>query len=105
MPRSKAEKLKPFPHFSSDEEVEHFVDTADLSEYDFSQFKPIRAFFNERKNARVNMRMPESLLNTVKSMALKDKVPYQRLMRDLIESGIEQRRAREAKPAARKKAS
>lgn len=105
MPRSKAEKLKPFPHLRSDEEMERFVETADLSEYDFSQFKPIRTFFKERKNARVNMRLPESLLNKVKSMALEEKVPYQRLMRDLIETGIEHRQARDTKPAARKKAS
>ena len=33
---------KKIPAFESDEEAERFVDTADLSEYDFSQFKPVR---------------------------------------------------------------
>ena len=36
---------KKIPRFRSDEEVEHFLETADLSEYDFSQFKPVRFEF------------------------------------------------------------
>lgn len=34
--------LKPFARFETDEEAERFVDTADLSEYDFSAFQPLR---------------------------------------------------------------
>jgi len=33
---------KSIPTFKSDEEAEHFVDTADLMEYDLSGLKPIR---------------------------------------------------------------
>jgi predicted DNA binding CopG/RHH family protein len=33
---------KTFPVFQSDDEAERFVDQADLSEYDFSGFKPLR---------------------------------------------------------------
>jgi hypothetical protein len=52
---------KKFPTFETDEETERFVETADLTEYDLSQFKPIRVEF-EKKAARVNMRLPETLL-------------------------------------------
>ena len=34
-------KLKQFPILTSDEEAEHFLENADLTEYDFSQFKPM----------------------------------------------------------------
>jgi hypothetical protein len=52
---------KKIPIFESHEEAERFVETADLSEYDFSQFKPVRFEF-ARKDARVNTRLPEPLL-------------------------------------------
>ena len=41
----KKEKLKPFHRFDTDEEAERFVETADLSEHDFSGFKPARFEF------------------------------------------------------------
>lgn len=43
--------LKPFPRFATDEEAEHFVDTADLSEYDFSGFRPMRFEFEPKDEA------------------------------------------------------
>ena len=33
---------KKIPIFKTDEEAERFVETADLTEYDLSQFKPVR---------------------------------------------------------------
>ena len=33
--------LKEWPVFHSDEEAEHFVETADLTEYDISGFRPV----------------------------------------------------------------
>lgn len=87
MASSDQPKLKPFPVFRTDEEAEHFIDTADLSEYDFSQFKPAR-FELRKKDARVNMRLPTPLLERVKAVAEKENVPYQRLIRDLIEQGL-----------------
>ncbi len=40
-----ARKLKQFPVLRTDEEAEDFVANADLGEYDFSQFKPMRFEF------------------------------------------------------------
>jgi predicted DNA binding CopG/RHH family protein len=80
-------KLKRIPRFRTDEEAEKFVDTADLSEYDFSQFKPFHFEF-EPKAARVNMRLPESLVETLKARAKKRGIPYQRFTREMIELGL-----------------
>ena len=46
---------KPFPVFQSDEEAARFVDEADLSEYDFSGFNPMRLEL-EKKTKQVNFR-------------------------------------------------
>lgn len=62
------DKRKPLPRLTTDEEAERFVDEADLSEYDLSGFKPMQFEF-EKKSARVNMRLPEPLLDAVKAKA------------------------------------
>lgn len=46
------------PRMKTDEEVEAFLEQ-DLSDLDFSQFKPV-SFEFKNKTARVNMRMPQS---------------------------------------------
>ena len=48
---------KTIPVFKTDEEVETFINTADLSEYDLSGFKPA-GFEFEVKDAQINMRLP-----------------------------------------------
>ena len=78
---------KPFPVFQSDEEAERFVEEADLSEYDFSGFKPMR-FELEKKTKQVNLRMPEGLLKAVKLRARQRNIPYQRLIREAIEDAL-----------------
>ncbi len=80
-------KLKQFPVLRTDKEAEDFVANADLSEYDFSQFKPARFEF-EPKTGRINMRLPESLVKTLKERAKKRGVPYQRYTREMIELGL-----------------
>jgi CopG antitoxin of type II toxin-antitoxin system len=57
---------KAIPIFKTDEEAEKFIDTADLSEYDLSDFKPTRFEF-EAKDTQINMRLPESLLRAVRA--------------------------------------
>ena len=83
----KAKKLKPFPRFDTDEEAERFVDTADLSEYDFSGFRPARFEF-EPKTAQINMRVPQSLLDALKERARHRGIPYTRFIRELMEREI-----------------
>jgi predicted DNA binding CopG/RHH family protein len=78
---------KPFPVFQTDEKAERFVDEADLSEYDFSGFKPMR-FELEKKTRQVNLRMPEGLLKAVKQRAKQRNIPYQRLIREAIKDAL-----------------
>jgi len=78
---------KKIPIFESDEEAERFVETADLTEYDLSQFKAVRFEF-EKKAARVNMRLPEPLLKAVKARAAARGIPYQRFIREALEQAV-----------------
>ena len=80
-------KLKPMPSFGSDEEAERFVETADLSEYDLSGFKPMH-FEIEPKSAALNMRLPASLLDAVKAKAKAKGIPYTRYVRALLEEDV-----------------
>ena len=84
---SKAGALKSIPAFRTDAEAERFVDTADLTEYDLTGFQPMRFEF-EKKDAQLNMRVPESLLNAVKSKAKQRGVPFTRYIRMLMEQDI-----------------
>lgn len=86
-------KPKSFPEHASDADAEAFVATANLSEYDFSGFKPMR-FELKAKTANVSMRMPEDLLLAVKARAQKDGVPYQRFIRQTLERALAQPRRR-----------
>ncbi|WP_244413606.1 CopG family antitoxin [Methylorubrum extorquens] len=70
----------------TDAEAEVLLDQ-DLSDLDFSQFKPVRFEF-ERKAARLNMRVPEGLLNAVKVRAKERGVPFTRYVRELIERDL-----------------
>lgn len=80
--------LKKLPALLTDEDAERFVDEADLSTFDLSDFKPMKFEFN-KKDARVNMRLPEPLLAKIKAKAEERGIPYQRYMRDLMERGLE----------------
>jgi predicted DNA binding CopG/RHH family protein len=75
------------PTLRTDAEAESFVDSADLSEFDLSGAVPTRFEF-ERKAARVNMRLPDSLLREVKARAAARGIPYQRFIREALERAV-----------------
>ena len=77
------------PRMTTDEEAEAFLEQ-DLSDLDFSQFKPVRFEF-EKKAARVNMRLPASLLEAVKERARARGIPYQRFIREALEEAVARR--------------
>ena len=79
--------MKKLPILKNDKEAEEFLDTADLSEYDLSVMKKTRFEF-EPKAKTITMRLPESLLRSVKKEAKKIGIPYQRFIRQLIESSL-----------------
>ncbi len=78
---------KKFPDFASDAEAERFVETADLSEYDFSDMEPV-TFELRPKDRTVSLRLPEQLLNEVRARAQRAGIPYQRFMRMAIEQAL-----------------
>lgn len=81
-------KLKTLPRLKTDKAAEDFVESADLSEFDLSGFKPINFEF-ENKSASISMRLPESQLAAVKEEARKRGIPYQRFMREMIQRGMQ----------------
>ena len=78
---------KKLPTLRSDEEAEAFLDAADLSEYDLSEMQPIK-FEYLRKSAKLNMRLPESLLAAIKAKADAQGIPYQRYIRQVLEADV-----------------
>lgn len=78
---------------TTDNEAEAFLDQ-ELSDLDFSQFKPVRFEF-AAKSALLNMRVPEALLKSVKQRAKAIGIPYTRYIRQLMEEAVTtpQRRA------------
>ena len=84
---------KRLPKFVTDEEAERFVEEADLTDYDLSDMRVVRFEF-QPKSERVNMRLPKSLLDAVKTAAAKAGIPYQRFIRQTLEAAVQQRRGR-----------
>jgi predicted DNA binding CopG/RHH family protein len=77
---------KKLPRIRTDEEAEAFL-AQDLSDLDFSQFKPMHFEF-EKKEAQVNMRVPRPLLDAVKDRARAQGIPYTRYIRLLMERDV-----------------
>jgi predicted DNA binding CopG/RHH family protein len=82
-----SDKLKPIPRLASDEDAERFVAEADLTRHDLTGFRP-GPFEFERKAAQINMRVPEALLQAVKSRAEARGIPFTRYIRMLMEQDI-----------------
>ena len=84
---------KKLPRLASDKAAEKFIETADLTQYDLSNLKRMRFEF-AAKDARINMRLPDELLSAVKSEAARQRMPYQRFIRQTLESAIGARKGR-----------
>ena len=78
--------MKKIPVLKSDAEAEAFLER-DLSDLDFSQFKPVRFEF-QPKTERVNMRLPAELLEAVRRKAKAEGMPYQRFIRATLERAV-----------------
>jgi predicted DNA binding CopG/RHH family protein len=96
---SDKDRGKPFPSLKTDEEVERFVAEADLSEYDFSEFRKMRFEFAP-KSANVSMRMPTQLLAAIKDRAEREGIPYQRYIRQTLERALEDAPSEARRPSA-----
>jgi predicted DNA binding CopG/RHH family protein len=79
------------PRFKSDEEAEAFLEQ-DLSDLDFSQFKPVQFEFRP-KSKSLNLRLSEDLLNAIRAKAKKEGLPYQRYIRLALERAVAERKS------------
>ena len=80
------------PTFATDEEAERFVDTADLSEYDLSGFRPARIVF-EPSEPRVDVPVSAALLRKVMAKAKREGTTYERFVVDVLENAVRNPRA------------
>jgi predicted DNA binding CopG/RHH family protein len=78
---------KPIPAFNSDAAARDFVDTANLAEYDLAGGTAVQFEFGA-KDAQLNMRVPQPLLDAVKAQAKAQGIPYTRFIRKLMEQAI-----------------
>jgi predicted DNA binding CopG/RHH family protein len=85
-------KLKPMPHHFTDEDADRFLEEADLSEYDLSGFKPMNFEFS-KKEARLEVRIPETQLAALKTIAKREGIPHSRLVRQFIAEGLSKKTA------------
>jgi predicted DNA binding CopG/RHH family protein len=78
---------KKFPAFKTDKEAEHFLDQ-DLSDYIAAEnFAPFQFEFKPKQKS-VNLRISEELLNAVRAVAHRRGIPYQRFIRQTLESAL-----------------
>ena len=93
--KRRAAKARKVPHFKTDEEAEAFLEQ-DLSDLDFSQFKPVH-FEILPKQKTVNLRMSEGLFDAVRKTAKHEGVPYQRYIRHVLERAVNERKSTKVK--------
>jgi predicted DNA binding CopG/RHH family protein len=74
------------PRLRTDRQAEAFL-AQDLSNLDFSQFKPAHFEF-EKKEEQINMRVPKPLLAAVKARAKARGIPYTRFIRETLEQAV-----------------
>lgn len=84
--RPPASASRKVPVMRTDEDAESFL-MQDLSDLDFGQFKPMHFEF-EKKEAQINVRVPQPLLDAVKSKAKERGIPYTRYIRLLMEADV-----------------
>jgi predicted DNA binding CopG/RHH family protein len=77
---------KKVPTLKTDEEAEAFLEQ-DLSDLDFSQFKPVQFEFRPKQKT-VNLRISAELLSAVRASAKRQGIPYQRYIRQALERAV-----------------
>ncbi len=78
---------KQFPKMKTDKQAEKFVSEADLSKYDFSEFKKTTFEF-EPKSRSINLRLSEGLYDAMKKQASLKGLKTQQFIRKTLESAI-----------------
>lgn len=80
--KSKAKKLKPIPHFSSEVQERKFWEVHDSADYvDWSKAKKSRFPNLKPSTQAISMRLPVALLERIKVEANRRDIPYQSLIK------------------------
>jgi len=83
-------KKQQIPRFQSEEEEQEFWATHDATDFiDFSQAQQALMPNLKPTLKTISIRLPETLLESIKVLAHKRDVPYQSLMKMLLAEGIE----------------
>jgi predicted DNA binding CopG/RHH family protein len=91
---------KKFPVLKTDEEAEAFLEQ-DLTDYISAEnFAPYRYEFRPKVKS-VNLRISEGLLDAVRTSARQEGIPYQRYIRQALETAVH-RPAAKAEPKRRR---
>ncbi|MFH1896272.1 MAG: BrnA antitoxin family protein [bacterium] len=85
----KAKRLKYIPKFMNEAQERHFWQTHSITDY-MHQLEPVKMDFSMLKPSTrpVTVRLPESLLASLKTLANKKDVPYQSLMKVFLSDRI-----------------
>src|SRR3989442_8708931 len=84
--------LRPIPQFSSEDEEREFWATHDSTEYiDWSRAERNPSFPRLKPSTRtVSIRLPESLIAALKTLANKKDVPYQSLVKIFLAEKVKE---------------
>jgi predicted DNA binding CopG/RHH family protein len=83
-------KLKPIPRFRSEAEERKFWETHDSTNYvDWSKAQRVRFPNLKLSTTAISLRLPQSLLDSIKIAANKRDVPYQSLIKVWLTEKIE----------------
>jgi len=82
---------KIIPKFKNEDQERQFWSKNDLSDY-LHQFKPINIDLSELKPSTksITIRLPESLLSSLKKLAHQKDVPYQSLLKVYLSDRVKQ---------------
>ena len=86
-------KLKQIPRFKNEAEERLFWETNDSSEYvDWKQAKPTSLRNLKPSTKTISLRLPETLLDSIKIEANKRDMPYQSLIKVWLSDDVKQSR-------------
>ena len=86
-------KRKKIPDFASEAEERAFWEEHDSTDYvDWNRAKPIEFTQLKPSTKTISLRLPEILLNDIKTLANKQDVPYQSLMKILLANAVSHER-------------
>lgn len=86
-------KLKQIPEFKTEAEERAFWETHDSSDYvDWKQAQPVSMPNLKPSTKTISLRLPESLLESIKIEANKRDMPYQSLIKAWLADDVKQKR-------------